>query len=90
MPEAPALRLSRAAVAASTWTDRMSVPSDIAAARAALKPAGILAVWSSFADRQFARRLRSGGFDVVMERVRGRARRGPNHLIYLAQRPTPC
>lgn len=49
----------------------------IAAARAALKPAGLLAVWSSFADRQFARRLRNGGFDVVMERVRGRPRRGP-------------
>ena len=62
----------------------------IAAARAALKPAGILAVWSSFADRQFARRLRNGGFDVVMERVRGRPRRKPNHVIYLAQRPTLC
>ena len=61
----------------------------IAAARAALKPAGILAVWSSFPDQQYARRLRNGGFDVVMERVRGRARRGPSHLIYLAQRPTP-
>jgi len=59
----------------------------IAAARAALKPAGILAVWSSFADQQFARRLRNGGLDVVMERVRGRPRRGPNHVIYLAQRP---
>ena len=62
----------------------------IAAARAALKSAGILAVWSSFPDQQYARRLRNGGFDVVMERVRGRARRGPNHLIYLAQPSTPC
>jgi len=59
----------------------------VAAARAALKPAGILAVWSSFADQQFARRLGNGGFDVVMERVRGRPRRGPHHVIYLAQRP---
>lgn len=33
---APASRLSRAAVAASTCTDRMSAPSDIAAARAAI------------------------------------------------------
>jgi hypothetical protein len=46
-------------------------------------------VWSSYADGQFARRLRNGGFDVVMERVRGRPRRGPHHVIYLAQRPTP-
>lgn len=60
----------------------------IAAARAALKPDGLLAVWSSVADRQFARRLRNGGFDVVMERARGRPRRGPNHVIYLAQLPT--
>ena len=66
------------------YTDR-----GIAVARAALKPAGTLAVWSSFPDQQYARRLRNGGFDVVMERVRGRARRGPNHLIYLAQRPKP-
>jgi spermidine synthase len=61
----------------------------IAAARAALKPAGILAVWSSFADPQYARRLRKGGFDVVMERVRGRARRGPRHMIYLAEARHP-
>jgi len=67
------------------YTDR-----GIAVARAALKPAGILAVWSSFPDQQYARRLRNGGFDVVMERVRGRARRGPNHLIYVAQRQTPA
>jgi spermidine synthase len=61
----------------------------IAAARAALKPAGVLAVWSSFADQQYARRLRNGGFDVVMERVRGHARRGPNHLIYVARARHP-
>lgn len=36
MAGAPASRLSRAAIAASPWTDRMSVPSDIAAARAAI------------------------------------------------------
>jgi len=62
----------------------------IAAARAALKPEGILAVWSSFPDQQYARRLRNGGFAVVMERVRGRAKRGPNHLSYVAQRQTPA
>ena len=59
----------------------------IAAARAALKPGGTLAVWSSYDDQQFARRLRNGGFDVVTERVRGRPRRGPTHVIYLGQRP---
>lgn len=59
----------------------------VAAARAALKPGGTLAVWSSYDDQQFARRLRNGGFDVVTERVRGRPRRGPTHVIYLGQRP---
>jgi spermidine synthase len=57
----------------------------IAAARAALKPAGTLAVWSSYDDQQFARRLRNGGFAVATERVRGRPKRGPTHVIYLGQ-----
>ena len=59
----------------------------IAAARAALKPAGTLAVWSSYDDQQYARRVRNGGFTVVTKRVRGRPNRGPNHVIYLGQRP---
>ena len=61
----------------------------LAAARAALKPGGVLAVWSSREDRRFEQRLRYGGFDVIVERVRGRLKKGgPRHVIFLAERVT--
>jgi spermidine synthase len=56
----------------------------LAAARAALKPGGILAVWSAWDDRRFEQRLRYGGFSVEVERVRGRLKKGgPRHTIFL-------
>jgi spermidine synthase len=56
----------------------------LAAARAALKPGGVLAVWSSREDRRFEQRLRYGGFNVTVERVRGRLKKGgPRHTIFL-------
>ncbi len=65
---------------ASLYDDR-----GLAAARAALKPGGVLAVWSSREDRRFEQRLRYGGFHVAVERVRGRLKKGgPRHTIFLA------
>ena len=56
----------------------------IAAARAALKKAGVLAVWAAKDDRKFAQRLRDGGFDVQVRRPRGRLKKGgPRHTIFL-------
>ncbi len=56
----------------------------IAAARQALKPDGVLAVWSAWDDRKFEQRLRYGGFTVQVERVRGRLKKGgPRHTIFL-------
>ena len=56
----------------------------LAAARAALKPGGVLAVWSSREDRRFEQRLRYSGFDVTVERVRGRLKKGgPRHTIFI-------
>jgi spermidine synthase len=58
----------------------------LAAARAALKPAGVLAVWSAWEDRRFEQRLRYAGFVVDIERVRGRLKKGgPKHTIFLAR-----
>jgi spermidine synthase len=58
----------------------------LAAARAALKPGGILAVWSAWEDRRFEQRLRYAGFVVDIERVRGRLKKGgPKHTIFLAR-----
>jgi spermidine synthase len=57
------------------------------AARAALRPGGVLAVWSSAPDRNFARRLRHAGFEVDEIRVRARATgRGARHVIWVATR----
>jgi len=56
----------------------------VAAVRAALRPNGVVAVWSAREDRRFEQRLRHGGFAVAVERVRGRLKRGgPRHVIFL-------
>jgi spermidine synthase len=58
----------------------------LAAARAALKKGGVLAVWSAWEDRKFEQRLRYGGFTVQVERVRGRLKKGgPRHTIFLGR-----
>lgn len=59
----------------------------IAAASAALKRDGMLAVWATHGDRKFEQRLRHGGFDVQVQRVRGRLKKGgPRHTIFLSQK----
>ena len=72
--------------AAFTASDNAGLYDDrgLAVARAALKPGGVFAVWSSREDRRFEQRLRYGGFDVTVERVRGRLKKGgPRHTIFL-------
>ena len=57
-------------------------------ARAALRPGGVLAVWSSGPNPKFTWRLRKAGFEV--EEVRARAngsRGGARHVIWIATRP---
>jgi spermidine synthase len=59
----------------------------LAAARAALRDGGVLAVWSAREDRQFEQRLRYAGFRVEVERVRGRLKKGgPRHTIFLGSK----
>ena len=59
----------------------------IAAARAALKADGVLAVWSAREDRKFEKRLRYGRFAVQVERVRGRLKKGgPSRTIFLGHK----
>jgi spermidine synthase len=58
--------------------------SGIAAAYAALKADGVLAVWAANEDARFAQRLRDGGFEVEVRQVRGRTKKGgPRHTIFL-------
>jgi spermidine synthase len=57
------------------------------AARAALRPGGVLAVWSSTQNPKFTWRLQKAGFEV--EEVRARAngpRGGARHVIWIATR----
>ena len=56
-------------------------------ARMALRPGGVLAVWSSGPDLSFTRRLRKAGFDVDEARVRANGSRGgARHVIWIATR----
>jgi spermidine synthase len=57
------------------------------AAHAALRPGGVLAVWSAGPDPDFTRRLRKAGFGVeeVSARANG-ARGGARHVIWIATR----
>ncbi|HLA20874.1 MAG TPA: spermidine synthase [Pseudolabrys sp.] len=57
------------------------------AARTALRPGGILAVWSSGPNSNFTRRLRKTGFDVDEVKLRATgARGGARHVIWIASR----
>jgi spermidine synthase len=61
--------------------------SGVTAAHAALRPGGTLAVWSAWEDRKFEQRLRFHGFEVHVERVRARLKKGgPRHTIFLARK----
>lgn len=58
----------------------------LAAARQALRPGGVLAVWSAWEDRRFEQRLAYGGFHVTVERVRARLKQGgPRHTIFVGR-----
>ena len=59
----------------------------IGAAHASLKKTGVLAIWAAKEDRKFKQRLRDGGFDVQVQRPRGRLiKGGPRHTIFLARK----
>jgi spermidine synthase len=55
------------------------------AARRALRPGGVLAVWSASPDRGFSKRLQQAGFQVDEQVVRPhRAGKGARHVIWIA------
>ena len=55
-------------------------------AYAALRPRGVLAVWSAGPDRNFSQRLQKVGFEVDEVRVRAHGSKGARHTIWLAGR----
>ncbi len=56
------------------------------AAYSALRPKGLLAVWSAGPDRNFFQRLRKVGFEVEEMRVRAHGTKGSRHIIWFARR----
>jgi len=65
--------------------DRLYDHEGLAAARRALRPGGVLAVWSSAPNADFTRRLRGAGYAVEEARVRATGGgRGARHVIWLA------
>lgn len=56
-------------------------------AKAALRPGGVLAIWSAGPDPAFTRRLAKAGFEVDEIRVAARSNgKGPKHTIWFATR----
>ena len=54
--------------------------------RAALRPGGVLAVWSAWDDRKFEHRLRHHGYEVETVHVRARLQKGgPVHTIFIGR-----
>lgn len=68
--------------------DALYSPRGIAAASRALRPGGVLGVWSLADDARFTTRLQRGGLEVQVHRVFGsRKGRGREHVIWIARRP---
>jgi spermidine synthase len=66
--------------------ERLYAVRGLAAAKAALKPSGVLAIWSAAPDAAFARRLATAGFIVEEVVVRARSNgKGPRHIIWFGR-----
>jgi len=64
-------------------------PAGLASIRAALKPGGVLAVWSVFPSEPFTRRLGKAGYEVEVKQVRSRGKKGNRHVIWVATNRQP-
>jgi spermidine synthase len=68
--------------------DRLYCNWGLRSARAALRPGGILAIWSSYSDADFYERLERAGFDVDEITIRADSYGvEANHTIWLAAKP---
>ena len=67
--------------------ERLYSRTGLAKAREALRPGGILAVWSAAPDHKFTKRLKDAGFDVEVREVRARPNnKGPRHTIWFGRK----
>ncbi len=67
--------------------DRIYSRAGLQAAKRALRPGGVLAVWSAAPDKAFAGRIARAGFAVEEVRVAARANgKGPRHVIWFGRK----
>ena len=70
--------------------DRLYDAYGLRAARDALRPGGVLAVWSSGPDEGFTRRLKQSGFSTEVVNIRANGKRGgARHVIWIAATDPP-
>lgn len=62
-------------------------PGGLAACSKALRPGGLLAVWSASIDRQFSVRLAKAGFLTEQAQVYAHGNRGARHTIWIGTKP---
>lgn len=67
---------------ANTWLYTLD---GLSACARALRPIGLLAVWSASADRQFSQRLARAGFTAEEVQVYAHGNRGARHTIWICQ-----
>jgi len=66
---------------------RLYTEKGLRTAHAALRPAGILAIWSSADAPAFTRRLNQTGFEATIHKVGSLGRsRGPRYFVWIARR----
>lgn len=66
--------------------ERLYSRTGLGKARDALRPGGVLAVWSAAPDHKFTQRLKAAGFEVEVREVRARPNnKGPRHTIWFAR-----
>jgi spermidine synthase len=73
----------------SRANDGLYDSAGLAAAGAVLRPAGVLAVWSTAPDPAFTARLKRAGFTVDEMKARAGRGRGARHVIWIATKPRP-
>lgn len=67
--------------------DRLYGPEGLRMSHAALKPGGVLAVWSAYPDKAFTDRMARAGFQVEELKVRATGgRKGAHHVIWMGTR----
>jgi spermidine synthase len=64
---------------------RIYTEAGLERARRALRPRGMLALWSAFEARPFTKRLADCGFDVEVKRVRAHGSSSQRHVLWLAR-----